>query len=262
MTTAAPPIETSSNEVALVDQQSNQNGWKSIQVFYGELQDPKSKKRIWYSQANQDRIVISLLRNKRQGFFVDLAANDAKRISNTYALERSFDWNGVCIEPNPEYWFDHTRYRKCQLMAAIVGDERMEEITFNYRGVYGGIKKTGFDNANDKFDKMGLPLPAFTVPLKELFERAETPSVIDYLSLDVEGAELLVMQNFPFGSYRIKIMTVERPKNDLKQLLEAHGFQMMAEISEFGETLWIHKNFLSSLDLGVLAPESIASLKV
>ena len=86
--------------------------------------------------------------------------------------------------------------------------------------------------------------------------------MIDYLSLDVEGAEFYVMQNFPFASYQIKIMTVERPKDDLKQHLEAHGFQMMAQISKFGETLWIHKSFLNSVDLSVLEqPEALASLK-
>ena len=258
--TTTPTATTSTPKVAPTDPPPG-NGWKSIQVFYGQLQEPKNKNRIFYSQAKQDQIVLGLLHHKRDGFFVDLAANDAKRISNTYALERAYGWNGVCIEPNPEYWFDHARYRQCQLVAAIVGDQRMDEIIFNYRGVYGGIKKEGMDNANDALDARGLPLPAYTVPLQELLERTQTPRIIDYLSLDVEGAEYYVMQHFPFASYQIKIMTVERPKDDLKRHLEAHGFQMMAQISKFGETLWVHTNFLNSLDLSVLKPEAIASLE-
>jgi len=73
-------------------------GWHTIQVFYGErsLVIPNiTSDRMWFSQTRQDRIVASLLRNKREGYFIDLAANDAVKLSNTLALERKFDWKGM-----------------------------------------------------------------------------------------------------------------------------------------------------------------------
>jgi hypothetical protein len=226
----------------------NNQGWKSIDVFYGSTQGTEIKKE-WYSQTKQDQVVIGLLRNKREGFFIDLAANDARKLSNTYALERRFGWEGLCIEPNPEYWFDLSRFRTCKVVAAIVGQDRMEEIKFNYRGVYGGINREGFDNG-EKYETESIP--AFTVPLQEVLERTDTPHVIDYLSLDVEGAETYIMKNFPLSSYRIKIMTVERPDKELQLHLMANGFKLMGEISHFGETLWIHNDFMSELDVSVL----------
>jgi hypothetical protein len=36
-----------------------------------------------------------------------------------------------------------------------------------------------------------------------------------------------IMKNFPLSSYRIKIMTVERPDKELMQHLEANGFKPM-----------------------------------
>jgi hypothetical protein len=125
----------------------------------------------------------------------------------------------------------------------------MEEIKFNYRGVYGGINRDDFDNGK-MFEKESTP--AFTVPLQEILERTDTPHVIDYLSLDVEGAETYIMKNFPLSSYQIKIMTVERPDKELRQHLEAYGFKLMGEISTFGETLFIHNDFMDGLDLSVL----------
>jgi hypothetical protein len=227
----------------------NNQGWKSIEVFYGKTQDLENERSKWHSQATQDRIVISLLRDKREGFFIDLAANDARKLSNTYALERRFGWQGLCIEPNPEYWFDLSRFRTCKVVAAIVGQDRMEEIKFNYRGVYGGINREDFDNGEEYKTES---IPAFTVPLQEVLERTDTPRVIDYLSLDVEGAEAYIMKNFPLSSYRIKIMTVERPDNELLLHLLANGFKLMGDISHFGETLWIHNDFVSGLDLSIL----------
>jgi len=73
------------------------DGWHTIQVFYGDrsLVIPDiMNDRTWFSQANQDRIVASLFRNKREGYFIDLAANDPVKLSNTLALERKFDWKG------------------------------------------------------------------------------------------------------------------------------------------------------------------------
>jgi hypothetical protein len=236
--------EKTSSQIA-----ENNQGWKSVDVFYGNTQDPENINRKWYSQWKQDSVVIGLLRNKREGFFIDLAANDARKLSNTYALERRYGWRGLCIEPNPEYWFDLSRFRTCKVVAAIVGRDRMEAIKFNYRGVYGGINREGFDNGEAYKTES---IPAFTVPLKEVLERTDTPHVIDYLSLDVEGAETYIMKNFPFSSYRIKIMTVERPDKELQEHLEANGFNLMGNVSHFGESLWIHNDFMNGLDLSVL----------
>jgi FkbM family methyltransferase len=241
----------------------NNQGWKSIEIFYGKTQDTDAKPKKWFSQVKQDQVVIGLLRNKREGFFIDLAANNARKLSNSYALERSFGWEGICIEPNPEYWFDLSRFRTCKIVAAVVGRDRMEEIKFNYRGVYGGITRDGFDNTKERESES---IPAFTVPLQEVLERADTPRVVDYLSLDIEGAETYIMKNFPLSSYRIKIMTVERPDKELQQHLGANGFKLMGDMSSWGESLWIHNDFMNELDLSVLdggvikkAPQSVQS---
>jgi hypothetical protein len=48
------------------------------------------------------------------------------------------------------------------------------------------------------------------------------------------------------------IMTVERPDKELQLHLESNGFKLMGKISNFGETLWIHNDFMSGVDLSVL----------
>lgn len=86
-------------------------------------------RRRWFSQARQDEIVFALLRNKTQGYFVDLAANDAVQFSNTVALETFHNWTGVCIEPNPIYWPRLASLRtNCITIAAVVGAERMQGV--------------------------------------------------------------------------------------------------------------------------------------
>ena len=81
-------------------------GWHAVHVYYGDrphllgphISSPSA------SQEGQDRYALDLLHNKRNGFFVDLAANHPIKLSNTFVLERDYDWTGLCIEPNWQYW--------------------------------------------------------------------------------------------------------------------------------------------------------------
>ncbi len=73
-------------------QPQQQQGWNKVHVYYGkpghlEILTPMA-------QAKRDEYVAAMLSHKKGGYFVDLAANDATYLSNTYALERDYEWNG------------------------------------------------------------------------------------------------------------------------------------------------------------------------
>jgi len=115
-------------------------GWNPVYVYTGESNKLEDHGKMFHGQLLQDELVIKLLNYKRNGYFIDLAANDAVGLSNTFALERDYDWNGLCIEPNPEYWY-RLAFRKCQTVGAMVGKNNDEEVSvvFNKKhlaGVY------------------------------------------------------------------------------------------------------------------------------
>jgi hypothetical protein len=81
--------------------------------------------------------------------------------------------------------------------------------------------------------------------------------VIDYLSLDCEGAETLVLNDeFPFDRYQFTVMTIERPDDTLTKRLESHGYQQLRRLTSWGETLWAHQSAITDddrqLDLSAL----------
>ena len=88
----------------------------------------------------------------------------------------------------------------------------------------------------------GAIVSRYTVSLLSVFRQFHVPKSIDYLSLDVEGAESLVMMDFPFDMYMFKFMTVERPRPDLVALLEANKYIFVGKIADWGETLWMHNS--------------------
>lgn len=240
------------------------NGWKQINVFYGDQQHiadvttlpkPYFEVNQWFSQYRQDEIVARLLNGKKNGFFVDLASNDAVRISNTYALETQLDWKGICLEPNPVYW-GGLAYRKCEVVAAVVGNQTMEEVHFTFpkaKSPKGGIVGGQFDNKDDKSNTIQR---RYTVTLKEIFQSFQAPRVIDYLSLDVEGAEDLVLSSFPFTEYRFNVLTVERPSEPLSELLSENGYSLLKTLKAGKETLWVHESIQEQIDTSALKVDS------
>ena len=216
-------------------QKEDAPGWHPIHVFYGEplLQTTQEQ---WFAQVHQDEAILKLVGN--DGYFVDLAANDAKEFSNTLALERA-GWDGLCIEPNPTYWYGLS-HRKCQVAGALVGAMK-QMVNVKFRGVYGGIVgKLDEKLANRKREPDAPVEERYTAPLIQVLQKFHVPQTIDYLSLDVEGAEYMIMKDFPFEDYSIRVMTVERPNKELRQLFETKGFVFLKDLAWWGETLWAH----------------------
>ena len=221
-------------------------GWSKIHVFYGNTSGlgVALNQQQWFSQVGQDRIVMELI--GPNGYFIDLASNDAVNLSNTFALER-YGWTGLCIEPNPIYWYGLS-HRNCTVVGAFVGGST-EKVQVQFRGPYGGIigeniTKRTFRRKKQKREPVpALPLyERYTISLKEVLRKFHVPKVIDYLSLDVEGAEWLIMQDFPFDEYRMKVMSVERPPKHLRELLRSKRYILVKKLGFFGETLWAHES--------------------
>ena len=56
-----------------------------------------------YSQLGQDLLVSWLLDEKQNGYFVEFGATNGIKLSNTYLLEKRYNWNGILCEPAVVY---------------------------------------------------------------------------------------------------------------------------------------------------------------
>lgn len=202
----------------------------------------------WFSQHAQDEGVAKFFKFRPNGYFVDLAANDAVWASNTFSLEQNYGWSGICIEANPQYWY-RLSFRNCHVVGAIVGSslEPNAEVEVvlgeAHHGPFGGIIREDFDNKGPpkKKGKETPPDKRYAVPLGTILDTFGAPSVIDYLSLDVEGAETYIMKGFDFNKYRFLTMSVERPKDELIQIFQQNGYRKVKDFKR-GDTLWAHQS--------------------
>ena len=175
------------------------------------------------SQKGQDRwVIFEILPWKREGYFVDLAAADGVTHSNTYVLEKLFNWDGICIEPNSKFLKSLKRKRKCLIETSVISSKQ-EKVSFRIdNDQLGGIVSSDTDN-NYKLRSEELKTAKIvfleTTTLTEVLDRNNAPKFIDYLSLDVEGSEERVISSLDFNKYQFGCMTIERPTPLVNKIL-------------------------------------------
>lgn len=182
---------------------------------------------ISYSQVGQDRWAIETLKYKKHGYFLDIGAYDGIHFSNSYLLEKEFLWDGLLVEANPiNYNLLLDNRPKCKNINVAIGDE---------------CKITNINNFNmsskilSNNNQSNIEIEEIT--FKKLFKTYNVPSIIDYMSLDIEGYESKALSQFPFDSHICLTMTVEHNlyldgkinKQNIKNILINNNYILFKE---------------------------------
>ncbi|MDZ8239675.1 MAG: FkbM family methyltransferase [Nostoc sp. ChiQUE01a] len=160
--------------------------------------------------------------NFKNGFFIEVGANDGYQQSNTYFLEKILGWRGILVEGIPNLYQKCKRIRtrssvyNCALVSPQFPDSSIEMHYANLMSVVTGSLKN--QQSQIQHIQTGLKLQkieqSYTVkvPAKTLAsildEFPDLPS-IDFFSLDVEGYELDVLLGLNLEKYQPKYMLVE-----------------------------------------------------
>jgi len=202
------------------------------------------------SQAGQDAWVFGeAFDGKRGGSFLEVGSADGISLNNTFLLEKRYHWRGICIEADPDVFRDLVRVRKATCVHACV-DATEHEVEFVRREQLSGILSDDTDNRVGQ--SAGEVIRLTTRVLAEILRSEGAPREIDYLSIDVEGAEERVLLDFPFDEYRFRCMTVERPGARLRDVLARNGYLPVKEIPGL-DVFYIHRSFEAEYARNVFA---------
>jgi FkbM family methyltransferase len=220
------------------------------------------------SQINQDKYFIeNINNNKKNGFFVDVGAHNGITFSNTYCLEKYLDWNGLCIEVNDDIFETLQNNRDClcvnECVYEVSGIELELEIPLANEIPEGNdmltrikcINTHNFDTWHNQFIKT-KNIKKITKTLTDIFEKYNVPQVIDYLSIDIEGAELIALKGLDFNKYIISFLTLEwqggeskKPYlNSIKSFLNSKGYHLH-RINQFDAEFHFVKSPINSFDV-------------
>ncbi len=181
-------------------------------------------KVTYYSEIGQDKWVLeTMFPGLRNGYFVDLGSGHGTIGSNTKALEEA-GWTGICIDPFPV----HMEGRTCRVFEEVVFSEAGRPMGFRAAGGLAGLAET-LGRWTQEAPK--APLVQFTtVTLADILVRAGAPAFIQFMSLDIEGAELEALRAFPFDRIRVGAFAIEHNQEEPKRsqivtLLARHGYR-------------------------------------
>ena len=183
------------------------------------------------SQSGQDRwTVYSAFPGVDDGYYVDVGSADGVKMSNTKVLD-DLGWNGICIDPFPKGMEDRT----CQTFREVVYSEAGQKVEFKVAGGLGGIEE--HIDRYKKAVKEEETVELTTTTLDDILARANAPSFIHYMSIDIEGAELEALKGFSFSKYKVGALTIEHnfeePKRtEIRRLLEDKGYRHVRMLSQ------------------------------
>lgn len=205
--------------------------------------DPNSVHRVEaFSQEGEDLILKRIFNDKTHGFYVDVGAHHPARLSNTYLFYRA-GWRGINIDAMPGSLepFFRQRPRDINLELAIAARSGEERTYFEFE-----------EPAYNTFDERlatSRTLPPIssrilnrrtvrTWTLAEILqEHLPENQQIDFLTVDVEGLDLEVIQSNAWERFRPTYVLVECYEVAMRHLqgeeiimfLIAQGYEFFAK---------------------------------
>lgn len=147
----------------------------------------------------------AIWKSANTGYYVEIGAFDGKKKNSTIILEE-LGWNGVCVEPTPSSYAQLIKNRKCRCEnVAIWKEDTIKEFAVYdsdpaWNGIVETLDKHHIDNLHNA--------RTIHVPTKT-WNNLNLPKHIDYLQIDVEGAELEILNCIDWNKQHISYICIE-----------------------------------------------------
>jgi len=217
------------------------------------LQAAITSKVRFHGQLLQDAFVVAATNSMKHGQFVEIGVGDGCHLSNTLTLERDFQWKGLLIEANPFFWPQIEKNRPAAALArtAVLGSAR-GPLTFRHVGGFPELSALENYAASDQHDRSKADeLSVETRGIVDVLQENGIPRTVDYVSLDVEGPEIEILEAMLAANYRPRVLTVEHNRlperiETLTKLLEPDYDIVLSTASQWD--LWaVEKSLASNL---------------
>jgi FkbM family methyltransferase len=177
---------------------------------------------LCYSHEGEDIILQLFLQNRPKGFFVDVGAHHPTRFSNTYLFYIK-GWRGINIEAMPGSMTLFNKLRPEDINIEKPISDKAEPLTYyifnepalNTFSSEEAAKKDGLRDYKVK-EKVELMTETLSNILDTYLSEGQE---IDFLTVDVEGMDLKVIQSNNWEKYRPEYVLVEELESDLETVM-------------------------------------------
>ncbi|XP_022906085.1 protein Star [Onthophagus taurus] len=165
--------------------------------------------------------LLKLLKNKKNGVFVEAGAYNDGKTSETLYLEKKLDWNGLLIQPDPRHYFSlkkHDRKNSQAVHGCLSPSPYPKEVSYHHEDRDGvkinSIHANSIIEDTDIFNTRVKCFPLYSLLL------AMNSTKIDYLTLKTGGTELQILETLPFDRVDVQVINVHMNKDIEKDILK------------------------------------------
>lgn len=197
-----------------------------------------------WSQYGQDIFVDKLFNRKHNGFFVEIGGFDGETYSNSLFFEKKREWSGLLVEANPySYGLMVEKDRNCFMVNACISNT-ISSMTFIIGGPLTSVKDITSNRHRQRIDskavlrttdeRWGHSNENIVVKCYPLMALMNTlgQTKIDYFSLDVEGAEMIILHSIDWDKLDIDVFTIEteQHREDILTFMKSRGYKWIQTI--------------------------------
>ena len=229
----------------------HRKAWVRMQLWQVEKQLGLHAR--YFSQAGQDRYLGErIFRNKRNGVFVEIGGYDGWTGSNCVFFEKVLGWTGLVVEASPQLSGRIGETRSAKVIHAAVSDR---DGAAEFLQVTSGLTQMGglIDHyhaetlqrvrRDERHSEIAVTVPSTRL---DTLLGAHGLKEIDYLSIDVEGAERAVLHSVDFDEFDITALSIEnnRPgRESYMDILDPAGYRQVAVLGM--DEIWVRRSGLS-----------------
>ena len=204
---------------------------------------------------NDIDIILEKLLPHRDGYYVELGAHDGALASNSYYFELKKNWRGILIEPSPNLFLKCLKRRSednqiyCNACVSFEYDKKYVDMIYSDSTTISNnldldIKDIEQHTKHVPEKEQNFIFGAKSATLNSLLLKSNSPKLIDFLSLDVEGAELDVLKGIDFKMYNFKYMIIEsRNIERTQKYLKNYDYDLKKEISAYDYLFSFNKKY-------------------
>ena len=166
-------------------------------------------KRKSYAMDGEDIAIDLFNQKKNNGFYVDIGAHHPIQRNNTHLLFNK-GWKGINIDVN-QFSIDLFNFlRPNDLNLQVAVSDKEGDISFFYQKKFSQLnttdKKIAEENFNGKFQERKVKCQT----IKNILDNSKYKNKkIDFLNIDVDGAEMKVLETLNFKIYDPTLICIE-----------------------------------------------------
>jgi FkbM family methyltransferase len=182
-----------------------------------------------HAQFAEDRILAEIFGERTEGYCVEVGANDGRTGSASYLFEK-WGWQCLLVEPIPALVEEIRKHRACRVVNCAASAHEGEAAFYVAESVEA---ISGLDLSPERaewIEQAGGTIKEITVrtaTLDSLLEEAGFGE-LDFVTIDVEGHELSVLEGFDLERHRPRIVILEDNTVDgeasVAQHMAEHGY--------------------------------------